>query len=118
MASTLVALQTVTVGAGGAASISFTSIPQTYNDLVIKASSRATNSTITYTLAFNSSSSGYSQKVLYGDGTNPGTQGLTAQTVIYGYAQNSSAYTANTFNNICIDLPSFYSFRVYDSSNV
>jgi len=33
MANTLKKIQTVTVGSGGAASIEFTSIPQTYTDL-------------------------------------------------------------------------------------
>ncbi len=42
MASTMVALQTVTVGAGGSASISFSSIPQTYTDLKLVISPRNT----------------------------------------------------------------------------
>ena len=36
MANTYVAIATVTVGSGGAASIDFTSIPATYTDLVVK----------------------------------------------------------------------------------
>lgn len=41
MANTYVALSTVTVGAGGAASISFNNIPQTYTDLVVTVSGRS-----------------------------------------------------------------------------
>jgi hypothetical protein len=36
--ATMTALSTVTVGAGGAATIDFTSIPQTYTDLIVKIS--------------------------------------------------------------------------------
>jgi hypothetical protein len=91
--------------------ITFSSIPQGYTDLLVKVSLRSTGTNISWTLAFNSSSSGYSQKTLYGDGTNPGTQSLTSQTVIYGYAQDKSTYTANTFNNGEIYIPN------YNSSN-
>ena len=41
MANTMVLISAVTVGAGGAASIDFTSIPSTYTDLVVKLSVRA-----------------------------------------------------------------------------
>jgi hypothetical protein len=40
MATTFEAIQTVTVGSGGAAFMSFTSIPSTYKDLMIKVSIR------------------------------------------------------------------------------
>lgn len=42
MADTYVALSTVTVGAGGAASITFSNIPQTYDDLILSVSGRST----------------------------------------------------------------------------
>jgi len=41
----MVAIQTVTVGSGGAANIEFTSIPQTYTDLVVVLSLRNNRST-------------------------------------------------------------------------
>ena len=40
MATTYKAISTVTVGSGGAASITFSSIPATYTDLVLKISGR------------------------------------------------------------------------------
>lgn len=43
MANTFSALASVRVGSGGAASISFTSIPQTYTDLLVKISGRTSN---------------------------------------------------------------------------
>ena len=41
MPTTFTLIQTVTVGSGGAATISFSSIPQTYTDLVLKLSARS-----------------------------------------------------------------------------
>ena len=43
MANTFNKIASVSVGSGGAASISFTSIPQTYTDLVLKWSTRTDN---------------------------------------------------------------------------
>jgi hypothetical protein len=44
MASTYVALSTVTVGSGGASDITFSNIPQTYDDLIVVVSGRGTAS--------------------------------------------------------------------------
>jgi hypothetical protein len=48
MANTYVALSTVTVGAGGAADITFSNIPQTYDDLIVVVSGRSTYATSTF----------------------------------------------------------------------
>jgi hypothetical protein len=74
MANTLVLLERVTVGAAGAASITFNSIPQTgYTDLVIKASSRNTDTSSAwgnYKLTMNGSSSAiYNDRAIYGSGS-------------------------------------------------
>lgn len=99
MATTFVKIASTSIGSGGAASMSFTSIPSTYTDLCVKVSLRAAVNQQSWTLTFNSSGSGYSQKVLYGDGSGVSSQSLSAQSVIYGYAQDRSTWTANTFNN-------------------
>lgn len=68
MAITYRAIATVTVAAGGASSIEFTSISQTYTDLLLKVSLRdnRTDSPVTDTLlTFNGSSSGYSMRGIY-----------------------------------------------------
>ena len=103
----MIPISTVTVGSGGASSIEFTGIPTTYTDLVVKVSMRASYDNINWTLKFNSSGSGYSQRVLYGDGSNPASQSLTSQSVIYGYAMEKSTYTSNTFNNVEIYIPNY-----------
>ena len=72
MANTFVKIQTVTVGSGGAASIAFTSIPQTYTDLLIKLSTRAVSgAALAYTTRMkmnNLTSSIYSQRAIEGNG--------------------------------------------------
>ena len=77
MPDTFVKIATVTVGAGGAASIEFTSIPSTYTDLQVLVSTRASNASIinNQRWTFNSSSTGYSYKELYGDGSNAASGG-------------------------------------------
>lgn len=97
----------VTVGAGGAASISFTSIPGTYTDLLLRFSARSVSNygnTFTQTdMSLNST--GYNaDRVLIGynnsAGSNSGGVGTT-----YGTTANTA--TANTFGNTDIYIPNY-----------
>ena len=67
MANTYTLISSVTVGSGGAATIEFSSIPATYTDLLIKFSGNSSNQTPRVNFN-NSSSSIYSEKLLYGQG--------------------------------------------------
>lgn len=103
------AIQTVTAGAGGAASISFTSIPQTYTDLVIKISARDNNTSGVYNgfkLAFNGSTSNFQQREFYGTGSVAATG--TSSTNDIGYFNNNSS-TSNTFSNTDFYIPNYTS---------
>jgi hypothetical protein len=112
MASTLVALQTVTVGAGGVASVTFSSIPQTYTDLVIKVSARTSQSGVYADglgIQFNSdAANNYSQRQLFGNGTTTGSSSST-QNFAYGGPLNAASSTANTFGSIYIYIPNYIS---------
>jgi hypothetical protein len=69
-------LQTVDVGAGGVASITFSSIPSTYAHLQIRYIARTAraNQEDNIQLRFNSDSGGnYAAHVLYGDGASTGS---------------------------------------------
>jgi hypothetical protein len=96
------------VGAGGAASMSFSAIPATFTDLLIKVSARAAaaGSWLDLTAKFNSSTSGYSQTYVYGTGSAAAgnTGGYSA-----GYAGHAtgSTVTANTFSNVEIYIPNY-----------
>lgn len=112
MANTYVAIATVTVGSGGAANIEFTSIPATYTDLLIKASLRdnRTDSPVTDTvITFNSSSSGYSIRMIYGDGSSAGSATTSGATYIAGLYQNTNQTTSNTFSSAEIYIPNYTS---------
>lgn len=104
----MVAIQTVTVGAGGAASIEFTSIPATYTDLVLKTANRSTRSATTDTLflKFNNTTTSYSQRRLYAFGTTVGSDSLSSTGLIIGGTTAANA-TANTFSNIEIYIPNY-----------
>jgi hypothetical protein len=106
MANTLTKLDTVTVGSGGAASVTFSNIPQTYTDLVVKFSARNTSTGQYAFYRFNNdSTSAYSARVLTGDGSS-----ATSLTNTYtGNIANigTSADTANTFGNGEIYIPNY-----------
>ena len=108
----MVAIQTVTVGSGGAASIEFTNIPQTYTDLVIKASLRDTRTDSPVTdvaLTFNNSATGYSMRMIYGDGSSAGSASSSGASRITGFYENTNQTTSNTFSNNEIYIPNYTS---------
>lgn len=106
----MVAIQTVTVGAGGAATIEFTSIPQTYTDLVVKLSARSTsaNTFENYILTFNGSSqTGMSGRHLYGTGSAAGSGTYSSgDGSIFSVPAN---VTASTFGNLEMYIPNYTS---------
>ena len=109
MANTLVLLERITVGAAGAASVTFNSIPQTgYTDLLVYQSARS-DSSAPYryqNMTFNGSGTGYSWKDLYGDSGTVGSQ--TASTTYAGYTPAATA-TASTFSNTEFYIPNYTS---------
>ena len=78
--ATMTALSTVTVGAGGAATISFSSIPQTYTDLKIVFSGRSARTASAYDslfVKFNSTTTTYAGRRLYGENGSAGSDTVT-----------------------------------------
>lgn len=107
MPNTYTLIASSIVGSGGASTIDFTSIPQTYTDLCLKISARqgAENA---FTLKFNGSTSSYSTTRLQGDGataTSNTASGLTTAIRVIGI--NPSGATANTFGNSEIYIPNY-----------
>lgn len=107
MALTYVAIATTTVSAaGGASSIDFTSIPQTYTDLCIALSARslrAANADFPQ-IQFNGSTTNLSARYLYADGS---AQSFT-DTAIYGYISANNT-TASTFGSVSYYIPNYTS---------
>lgn len=87
--TTYIPIATVTLGSN-AASYTFSSIPQTYKDLVLVSSGKVVSGTGAYYLQFNGdTSANYSATFLYGTGT--ATSGrLSNQTAAYVNRANSS----------------------------
>jgi hypothetical protein len=122
MPSSMTKIETVTVGAGGQSSILFDNIPQTYTDLVIKTSSR-TNRAATYDyykMKFNGSTTGYSERSLYGTGTNAASENNNATSYAFNYIMDGSTATANTFSNVEFYIPNYASanFKSYSTDAV
>lgn len=115
MANTYTPIATVTVGSGGAANIEFTSIPQTYTDLLVKCSLRQSGYTgVTWDwlkFRFNGSSATvYSSRDLEGNGSNTYSNTFTSQNgmVKLGLA-NSTTSTSNTFSSNELYIPNYTS---------
>lgn len=108
----MVAIQTVTVGAGGASSIEFTSIPQTYTDLVIVCSARNSSSSgIDMGMRFNGNTgTNYSYRSVYGSGSTASSGSASSETLFTraGYSAGSG-YTASTFSNVSYYIPNYTS---------
>ena len=101
-------IATTTVGAGGASTITFSSIPSTYKHLQIRLigkNSRAVTSDSTY-MYYNgdNSSNLYALHYLYGDGASSGSGGLANRNEMYILYITSANATANYFGAAVIDI--------------
>jgi hypothetical protein len=107
MANTYVLLASSTVGSGGAADITFSSIPATYTDLILLLSIRTDRAgTIgdNLSLSYNGSTSSQSDTRLYADGS--GAYSYTDTALYAGIATAASA-TASTFGNTMVYIPNY-----------
>jgi hypothetical protein len=110
MPSNYILLEKITVGAAGAASVTFANIPQTgYTDLVVKSSLRATGATSGGSLTFNGVTTGYSERLLYRDGSTVLTASNSGSSIVWLFLTVPSTYTANTFSNGEIYIPNYTS---------
>ena len=104
-------VSTVTVGAGGAASIQFTSIPQTGTDLLLVISARTTktgNVQDDFQLRINGdSASSYGRKWLRGNGSSADSVGSAYTGYVAGGYYPANDATANTFGNISVYIPNY-----------
>jgi hypothetical protein len=107
MAVTHKLIQTVTVGAGGAASVEFTSIPGTYTDLVLISSLRSVNGAndLLMTLAFNGSTSNFTSRYLYGNA--PGGTGVSGSNSYFHGNVNGAGSTASIFTSTSLYIPNY-----------
>jgi hypothetical protein len=108
---TLTLIASNTVGSGGASSVTFSSIPQTYTDLKVIISARSNRSNVydgVYA-TFNSITSGYTDKLLYGTGSSAGSSSPTSTTSAFFGDTDAASTTGNTFSNQEIYIPNYTS---------
>lgn len=95
-----------------ATSVTFSSIPSTYTDLVLRMSIRDTNTTIIIgggNVKFNGSSTNiYSVTRLIGDGsTASSTRTSNSASIAFNCAGNNAGMTTNTFSSVEIYISSY-----------
>jgi hypothetical protein len=101
--SSFESIQTVTVGSGGAASISFTSIPSTYTHLQVRLMGRSADTSVAngvdnITMSFNSDTTytNYRSHYLNGNGTSA-IAGALQLSGFYAYTGDvANSYNSNT----------------------
>ena len=97
------------VGSGGATDITFSSIPSTYTDLVLKISVRSNTARASNGFLFdirpNGSSANMTRRSVYGEGT--GTPQSSSGSDGYNMALNPSDYTASVFSSTDIYIPNY-----------
>ena len=117
MANTYQLIQTVTVGAGGSSTIAFSSIPQTFTDLLISGSVRSTSTSSNtgeydvMVYRFNAATSGYTARVIEGNGSSAIASSQTTATASAGgiYGRMSDGGINNSLSGTSI----FSSFNLY-----
>ena len=114
MPNTYTLIASSTVGAGGAASIDFTSIPSTYTDLCIKLSTRFASTSTLIKITYNGVTTGYSRRGVVGE--NNAAASYSASDAFVAYT-DSSSNTANTFGNSEIYIPN-YAGSNYKSASI
>ena len=104
-----ISIQTATVDSGGASSITFNSIPNTYKHLQIRGISRATGASTDSNIQINSSTNAVYRHQLYGDGSSVTASANANNAYIIMTAGSGAA--SNIFDASVID------FLDYTSTN-
>jgi hypothetical protein len=99
--ATYIQIGSVSVGSGGAASMSFSSIPSTYTDLVCKLSVRG-DSLYNVLMSINGSTTNFLYRLIEGDGASAASYANTT-----GRLGNTLVDTANTFSSIDLYIPNY-----------
>jgi hypothetical protein len=112
MANTYTLIEAKTLGSS-TASITFSSIPATFTDLLISFSTRSTSSAESpfnnQKLRFNGDTgSNYSARLLFGNGSAAASGANSTDSILFNYG-NAGNTTANTFSNGQIYIPNYLS---------
>jgi hypothetical protein len=108
MALTYTLIASNTVGSS-VASVTFSSIPSTYTDLVLKISARLSGGAVTQSgsIYFNTAAADSAWRNLFGNGSTVGASSSNAQNEIYAGEWPAASAVANTFSNTEIYIPNY-----------
>jgi len=108
MANTYTKIALVSVGAGGSSTISFSSIPATYTDLVVKLSVRTNRANVgdDFAINFNGSAASFSGKQLAGSGSVAFSQNAIGSGTGIAIVDGGND-TASTFSNLEVYIPNY-----------
>lgn len=108
-------IATTTVGSGGAASIDFTGIPQTYTDLLVVCSLRGNRADVNSEIIvrFNGSTTSFSNRILYGTGASASS----ASNQAWDMLPTGNSNTASVFGSASIYVPN-YAGSTYKSFSI
>jgi hypothetical protein len=119
MANTYALIKKVTVESASVANVEFTSVPNTYTDLLVKISVRTNVNSLFWgwRMTFNSSASSYSGKTLSGNGSSVSSSNQTSP---WAGSINANNSTSSTFSNIEVYIPNYTSsnYKIYSIDGV
>ena len=102
---TLISSNTLT---SSAATVTFSSIPATYTDLVLRLSARKSAGGDTFKVQFNSdTATNYSNITVIGNGVTASSTRVNSQVYVRAYGANESTFTANSFGSSDVYIPSY-----------
>lgn len=102
-------IERIEVGSGGAASITFSSIPQTYDGLYLLVSDRSNRAATNDALIMKLNGTASTGVRVYGSGTS------ATSTANPDPLNDAATATANTFSNIQFHIPNYASTTTYKS---
>lgn len=88
-----------------AASVTFSSIPQTYKSLKVVISARTSGTNVDAAIKVNNVTTGYTHRWIYGNGASALSSNSTLQE--RGWYVDKSADTANTFGSTEVTFPNY-----------
>ena len=117
MAAARYLISSQTVGTGGASSVTFSSIPQTYTDLVLRSSVRNTGSSgLSFAIQFNGSTTNYSGRYLEGSGAAVSSGTIASTSFNQAGLMPISTYTTSTFGVNDFYIPNYTASQNKSSS--
>jgi hypothetical protein len=117
-ASSYESIATVTVGSGGSSSVSFSSIPSTYQHLQLRYTARQDASPIgqVFFRPNSDTSANYSSHLLYGDGASVAAGSYTSDTYARSGLLGGTSLASGTFGVAVIDLLDYANTNKYKTT--